>query len=574
MFKRAMVFSVLLVLTLCISGCGKGPETVQPTSPTSAVSPTSVKATEVKPQPTVQPASRDVEAIARDVSQGVGDVSRGTKGTKGAPILIMEEIHTSRAGQIQHAIMLVRLHDRYGLKNIALEGYLKERPEIKTDWFTDAAQGLSPTDKSRIAVRLLQEGEISCAEFVKLVYDDVSLHPIETKSEYEVSVDDEASTAPMLYLLKIALQSLRQEHMPKLKQLMDEFDQVQRGSDKEAIEKKHTELFDYILSTNDWVQAKVKVLQDRDAVMAMSAEQNLALVKEIVDRAATLSVKLEPPEKSAMERYLAFWNGRIAASKTMVIAAGGIAEKPDVPIVAMVIGAGHTEGMGTLLRDAGRTFAVVTPLSLKNREEMGDLTGAMLFDRKYERLSVFSRGFTETLLKAFPSPSKKKPEPVLGEGWLQGKVELYIYVEKITGSILGPPTPPDSGKPPFGFADDAFKGRRIFIDPKRIVIVPDTPDGKGRAVLFPVILNPNDPARRSEIWVKSGRAILRETEVTAAERETVESMLMRALQEVQSETIASDKVEDEKGRVQITLNTVAGFTTNQEEARKIILGVR
>jgi hypothetical protein len=546
MFKKAMVLSVLLVLTLGISDCG-------PTSPTPVVSPT-----------------RDVEEIAHDASQGVGDVGKVNKGTKGAPILILEETHVSRAGQIQHAITLVRLHERYGLKNIALEGYLKERPEIKTDWFTDAARGLSPTDKNRIAVRLLQEGEISCAEFIKLVYDDISLHPIETIPEYQVNINDEASIAPMLYLLKIALQSFPPEQMPKLEQLIDEFNRAEQGGDEDEIEKKRKELYDFILSTNDWVQAKVKVLQDPDAILAMSAEQHLTLVKEIVDRATTLSVELEPDEKSAMERYLAFWNGRIAASKTMVIAAGGIADRSDVSIVAMVVGAGHTEGMSTLLKNAGQTFAVVTPLSLKNHEEKGDLTGAML-DRKYERLPVFSRGFTETLLKAFPSPSKKKPEPVLQEGWLQGKVELYTYIEKITGSILGPPAPPGGGKPPYGFSDDAFKGRWIFIDPKRISIEPDTPDGKGRTVIFPVILNYNDPAKRTEVWVKAGRTI---SSVTADERESVESMLMRALQEVQAEQQASDKVEDEKGRVQITLNTVAAIATNQEEARKVILGVR
>jgi hypothetical protein len=93
---------------------------------------------------------RDAEAIAKEACQEVGVVEKTSKGTKGAPIIILEENHASRAGQIQHAITLVRL---------------------------------------------LREGEISCAEFMRLVYDDIFLHPIETISEYGVELDEEASVS-------------------------------------------------------------------------------------------------------------------------------------------------------------------------------------------------------------------------------------------------------------------------------------------------------------------------------------------------------------------------------------------
>jgi hypothetical protein len=222
--------------------------------------------------------------------------------------------------------------------------------------------------------------------------------------------------------------------------------------------------------------------------------------------------------------------------------------------------------MCTMLKDSNRPFAIVTPLSLKKSEEAGDLTWDML-ERKYGRLSIYSEGFTQALLEAFPK--QKKPEPVLSEPWFQGKAELYLFTERIAGGVLGPPNHPGSGKPPYSFSDDDFKGKWVFIDPKRISIIPDTKDGKGRAVLFPVILNYRDSERRTEMWVKAGLGVAM---VPGQERESVESMLQKALEEIQKEKDADKKVEDEAGRVQITLNTVAAYARTQQAAKKVTLG--
>ncbi len=512
----------------------------------------------------------DAEAIAKEACQGVGVVEKTSPGTKGAPIIILEENHASRAGQIQHAITLVRLHERYGLRHIALEGYLKEEPEIKIGWFTNAAQGLSSTARNRVVVRLLKEGEISCAEFMILVYDDIFLHPIETISEYEVEWDEEAGSAPILYLLGIAQQSLREQHIPKLMQFQKDIEELQLNTEanKEAIEEKLKEMFDYIWSADPWIQDKSKFLQDKDAIRSMSGEQYIALIEEIVNRAKILSVELEPEQKNAMERFLAFWRGRIKASKTMILSAEKIADQANVSVVAMVTGAAHTKGMCATLKDSKRPFSVVTPLSLKRGDEAGDLTLDML-ERKYERLSIYSEGFTQTLFEAFPKPHKlkhKKPRTVLLEPWFQGKTELYLFTERIAGGVLGPPNPPGGGKPPYGFSDDDFKGKWVFVNPKRISIIPDTKDGKGRAVLFPVILNYREA---EEIWVKAGLGVAM---VSGQERESVESMLQKAFEEIQKEKEPSKKVEDETGRVQITLNTVAAYARTQQAAKKFTLG--
>jgi hypothetical protein len=401
---------------------------------------------------------------------------------------------------------------------------------------------------------------------MKLTYEDILLHPTETISEHSIELDDEASGVATFYLLKIAQRSLTRKHAGTLQRLQKEIEDLKE--DDEARGRKVQEMIDYILSADSWAQAKAKILRDPDHIRETSAEEYLALVEEIGERARQLSIKLEPEEKSAMERYLDFWRKRIAASKTMILSTKEIVETRKASIVAMVVGAAHTKGMCNMLSDADCPFAVVTPLSLKKGEEVGDLTWDML-ERKYQRSSIYSEGFMETLLETFPLSKQKKPEPVLSESWFQAKAELYIFAERIARGVLGPPSPPGGGEAPYGFPDDDFEGRWVVIDPKRISVETDTRDGKGRAVLFPAILNPRDSGRRTEIWIKAGlgRAI-----VPQQERETVESMLQKALEEVKKEGSTRRKLEDESGRVQITLNTVAGFARTRRDAQNIILG--
>ena len=84
--KRLLIAS--LVLVLC--GCGEDSS--------------SKRVVAGAPKP-----AADVSQIANTVSSGVGVVGR-TQGTgNGAGVMVMEELHNSRAGQIQHAIMMGRL---------------------------------------------------------------------------------------------------------------------------------------------------------------------------------------------------------------------------------------------------------------------------------------------------------------------------------------------------------------------------------------------------------------------------------------------------------------------------------
>lgn len=503
----------------------------------------------------------DIAAIASEACEGVGVVKETGEGVSGAPVVILEEDHSSRAGQIQHAITLVRLYNRHNLRHIALEGYLKERPPIETDWWQDASEGLEPSREVHVGVRLLREGEISAAEFMKLVYDDVNIIPVETISEYDKELSDDAATAPHLCLLKIAQESLGEEHVHDLMRFQEEIE----GATGDGREQKTKEMFNYILSADPWAAETAKKLETMAAGQALSTGGHLDIARETQSRAEEKGVSLEPEEKQAMADYIAFFEARQKASTTMTRLTGETADQKNVTIIALNVGYAHTANICSRLRAVDRPFAVVRPLVLENGEHDGDLTWEM-FDRKRQRVSVFSEGFTSVLMAAFPGPEQKKPEPVLSEAWCQAKSELYLFTERITQGILGPPSPPEGG-PPYGFADDEFDGRWVRIDPNRITIVPDDEEtGEGRAVLFPVTLNPEDPRRRTEVWVKAGKGA---TEASETEERDVEAMLFRALEDVQAEKAASAKAEDAAGRVQITLATTAACAKTQSAARAV-----
>src|SRR5260370_35760717 len=82
----------------------------------------------------------DLAAVLSTASAGIAAVGQIETTGSGVPVVLLEELHGSRAAQIQEAILFVRLYSKYGLRVIALSGYLKERPKSNARWFTDRGQ--------------------------------------------------------------------------------------------------------------------------------------------------------------------------------------------------------------------------------------------------------------------------------------------------------------------------------------------------------------------------------------------------------------------------------------------------
>ena len=517
------------------------------------------------------PAQQTVADMAHTACEGVGVVGETSHGTHGTPIIILEEVHDSRAGQIQHAIALVRLYNRFGLKDIALEGYLKEDPAIDAKWYIQAAKE-DLRAKLNVAVQLLKEGEISCAEFIKLTCENVSLHPIETAAEYHVELDSEAQQAPLMYLIQIAQGSLRQSHLPKIKKLQKEIASLE-GSAKT---RKIGELVKYILSADPWAEEKAKLLRDENFLRFKPLEEHAATVREIEMRREDLRIKIDPRDEAALGRYLAFFEGRAKADSTMAKGAMKIAAQKRGAIIAMIIGAGHTKKIFQMLKNAQRPFAVITPLALKKGKHAGDLTAAQL-DRKYQNRSVFSAGFFARILdESYPHATHKKPQPVLPEPWLQAKSELYLFTDKITRLVLGgggggkPPIKPRKGVT--RFPEGNFNGKFVFINSSLIEIVnQDEEDEKsGYAILFPVVLKSGDSKKETQIWIKAALTTTAHAAVwpETQKHEKIEDLLKKALKEVQSETNSSELDAEEGGFVVVTKDVRAFIGSTSAKARK------
>lgn len=477
---------------------------------------------------------QDLELIANTVSKDFGEVSQLHE-VRCTPVVIVEESHDSLPIQIQSAITLVRLHEKYGMKDIALEGYLKERPKLDTQWFDDATKCLKPLSKAGIAVSLLKEGEINSAEFMKMVYDDVELHPIEIENEYKMKFDS-----------KKILQALN-SYLGKI-------------SKKSSANQK-------------WAQAKINALSDKKAIRTRTIEENLNIVEAVKKRAEKLSLKINKSDRRAMEDYLNFLRKRKEADKTLFKLTEKVADKENVSIVAMIVGGGHTEEISKMFEESCRPFAVVTPSALKNLVKNLDERGLLpweMFERKYKKTSVYKEGFlTETLIKTFPA-SLKKPEPVLNEDWFQSKSVVYAYTTKIVDTLLGDGRGPcsDGEKQDLPFSDDEFKfEEKVFVDTKKIKTVYDDEENlKGKAVLFPVIFYPNDSKKRTEIWIKAAH-------IATDGISDVETMLKKALKQVQSKGEVSTKLEHESGQIEMSQNTVSVVAPTMEEALQAQLAV-
>lgn len=379
---RKTISLIALMSVLAISGCSGTTSTTQNSA--------------TPPQATgdqAQYSGPGAQEIAQAAPVGVETLTQSSGG-KGVPVIVQEERHNSRVGQLQHATSLARLHDKYGLRDIVLEGYLKDRSDINTDWFTKCVSKKTAEARARVAIQFLKNGEISAAEFMKLVYPDITLHKAETSDNY--NVEPPSSFAVTDYLKAIA--------------------QVD----------------------SSWAIEKSKPYQSMEAFQNLSGEK-LNLAKEIKNYAEDKSISVSPEAKQSMEVYLNFMERRLASNNTINDVITSVLASGTPKVVAVIIGADHTHGMSQLLSNVNRSFAVLKPQYTPGREEQGDLSTAM-YERKNKRLPVFSQGLSALILQEVSGA--KKPEPVTAEKWFEAEGETYGFGSSVAEAILGTPNPP------------------------------------------------------------------------------------------------------------------------------------
>jgi hypothetical protein len=437
---------------------------------------------------------------------------------KGVPAVVLEERHNSRLGQVQHAITLLRLHDKYGMSNIALEGYLKDDVPIHTDWFGRAAEKSTPEARARVAVQFLKQGEISAAEFMALVYPEIRLLPTETANTYNAGLP--------------------------------------RGIPTESYLKK--------ISAVDpaWAEEKGKAYESEESIMRLTGDEHLALAKEIKQYAETNSIPITSSERRDMDKFIEFWEKRMSSNNLIADAVAGAPSASGSAVVAANVGAFHTQGVCRLLSSSGHPYAVVRPLYAPDNPTRGDLTDAM-YQRKNNRQPVFSSGLSALVLSQV-SIKNKKYQPVISQPFFEAEAEIYDYVETISKVILSPPNPPglpNGGNPPFGLSGDEFDGKWISINPTKIVFMPSN-DDRHKAVLIPIMFKNT----KKTIWVGAfwGHGL-------EAGQTNVEEILQHALHDILTEPSTPQRAESSAGFIQMSPNTFAVIGRDKEGVRRSIL---
>jgi hypothetical protein len=376
---------------------------------------------------------------------------------------VFEETHDSPAGQIEIALMMNRLYERYGLRDIALEGYFKKDGKLDASWLPKDKPftvGQSTREREDVIIQFLQDGEISSSEAMALIYNDVVVTGVEVPEEYNYELSDSAGSAPTIYLYLSAAPGMTPDEIDKANGLLDA--------------KKILEGVEYIISTDDWTNKEYALLKDKTKII--SAESWLTILDEIEAKAISVGAEIPTEYKQGMSDLRKFYETASQRSKTMVDNALAIAS-PNAPI-AMVIGAAHTELVVDLLTKKGVSFAVLRSNTLNNTEN-GDLSSEA-YDRKSRQLSIDQPGTLGALLDG-----RKKPQPVIGKTWFQSKYETYIVADKMARAVAG------GRKPPF---DDPIPDlKNVNVDKSSIEI-------KNNVVFFSVTAL-DDKDKPITIWV-------------------------------------------------------------------------
>jgi hypothetical protein len=315
------------------------------------------------------------DALANAISADVGRVSASVVGDSEKRIIVFEERHDSRAGQIEIAIMFNRLHDK-GLKVIALEGALVT-DDLYPSWFHRLPNVRA---KQEVAVQLLKEGEISAAEFIALLYPDVKIYGVENPKEYSVIASENASFSQYSYLVAIAEKNMSQDQIRKANQLYEQ--------------ENYTEFFEFVTNASTCTKRWYKYLNDENK--SFTIEEEISVLKDIKKGATLVNAEINQRTKADFEDWIESFRTASTRSDTIIANTLILLKDANAPI-ALNIGAGHTSKVSKLLNDNRATYAIIAPNSLTDTNDISKLNSSA-YNRKFENLSIHENGMLGSFL--------------------------------------------------------------------------------------------------------------------------------------------------------------------------------
>jgi len=410
---RTQILFVLLI-ALVVVGCASPSPTPTPPPPTATPVPPTATATRVPPTPTPLPPTATptatpipptstpplsvIKPMAEKVAAGVGKVMKIVEGDPKRVIFVFEELHDSKLGQVEIAMMLNRLYEDYGMKHIGLEGFLSDQPPLDLAWahrqpFFRAKQNI--TTREDVIAQLLEDGEISNAEMLGLVYADVVIDGIDDAKLYAVPVPpNQVYASFQMELYSAAIAHLDNAQYAAWKALNDQ--------------KKSDEAFDFAIKTDPYAAQIWARYTDRINIPSM--DELVSMVESVKAEAQKTEVRARAPisaeHDANFETLLAFF--KVHAQRSSVLPANMLkvaAANPGAPL-AMIVGAAHSPRVIEQFTKAGVSFVIVRPQSLAEGSRAGWLSSEAIA-RKREGKSVALPGQLGAILSG-----SKKYEPV------------------------------------------------------------------------------------------------------------------------------------------------------------------
>ncbi|MEW6092997.1 MAG: hypothetical protein AB1531_03430 [Chloroflexota bacterium] len=387
--------------------------------------------------------------MAEKVAEDVGAVMTVVDGDPSTILFIFEERHDSRLGQVEIAIMLNRLYEDYNLRHIGLEGQPASAGPLDLSWahvepFYEAGQLI--TGREDVIVQTLEDGEISSAEAIGLIYNDAVIDGIDDADLYNFETTAAAYNAPQAYLVSIAWTGMTD---------------VERSASQALYDAgKYAEFFDFTIATDDYTAETWAVLND--IIEIASAEEWL----EILDGLQQKAVEVNAPVTSEDESNLADLREYIehVAQRSEVMAANMLAlaeAYPGAPL-AMTVGALHTTRLVELFSLAGASVVVLRALSLAEDNRAG-LLSVEAYNRKTAGQSVDPDGWLGSFLDG-----RKKPPPVSeGEPYKMG------YFLRQIAQNLANLAASEWAKSPDSSEEDILKGLQAILDSSLTYWKPD-----------------------------------------------------------------------------------------------------
>lgn len=446
--------------------------------------------------------------IANDIVKDVGSVGEIYSNGKQGFVFVFEEYHTSRVGRLQIAVMLTRLHEKYNLKKIGLEGAMQSQNPLSGNWFHNAGGNKAKYVREDVAIRMLTEGEINSPEFMELVYPNIEVYGTELKSEYNVKLDTKSSPRAM-YLIAIAQKyPFTQDQIKKINSLIKD--------------EKVNDAIEYMLNTDPWTREKYALFKDK---LKISTQEFINQIDEITKKARKVSAQIDPQVKKDMENTRKFFKIAHNRSITMVkYVVGKLIEKKSFRPVAMIIGAAHTQEVIDELKARKVSCVQITPIDLS--PDFGQLSFEEFELKNFGKWAQNSPGTLGNLLN-----SKRNPPPMIETSTAKSYASMHmasiLLAEAVRFGHKIPPVPDDLKKQLDSLPEIKINYKTIKLD--------------GNDVIFNALLK-DTTNKEISVWARVGTVRSIQKDITG--EKSIEEKLMTEISEIKNNSEANKSKED------------------------------